>query len=168
MGYLWNPGSGTRSGARSGWKGGVGSGSGMKGRGMRRAQASMETLSIFALLFIILIPVLFVFYSYASSAHDQMRQSQIAVIGNDIVAGAETVHYLGEPSRILLIETFPSGIIGLNASRSELWFRLSKGGEMVFFSEVNLEGSFDKADYSQGEKNILLQAGEDKVTITID
>ena len=137
------------------------------GNRTRRAQASMETLSIFALLFVILIPVLFVFYTYTTSANDRMRQNQIAVIGHGIVAGAETVRYLGEPSRILLIETFPSGISGLNASGNELWFQLSNGGEMVFFSEVNLEGNFDKADYSQGEKNILLQAGPDTVNITI-
>ncbi len=158
MGDLWTRGSGAGS---------VRKASMASGSGARRGQASMETLSIFALLFIILIPVLFVFYSYTSSASDQMRQSQIMVIGNDIVAGAETVHYLGEPSRIMLTETFPSGIIGLNASGTELWFRLSEGGEMSFFSEVELEGSFDRADYSQGEKNILLQAGQDKVNITI-
>lgn len=153
MGDLWT----TVSGAGSVRKTSMASGS-----RTRRGQASMETLSIFALLFIILIPVLFVFYTYASSAGDQMRQNQIMVIGNDIVAGAETVHYLGQPSRIMLTETFPSGIIGLNASGSELWFRLSEGGEMSFFSEVPLSGSFEKEDYSQGEKNILLQAGQDK------
>lgn len=161
MGDLWT----TDSGAGSVRKASMASGS-----WTRRGQASMETLSIFALLFIILIPVLFVFYTYASSASDQMRQNQIAVIGNDIVAAAETVHYLGQPSRIMLTETFPSGISGLNASGSELWFRLSEGGDLSFITsseEIKLEGSFEGADYSQGEKNILLQAGQDKVNITI-
>ena len=136
---------------------------------VRRAQASFETMSVFALLFIILIPVLLVFYTYAGGAVVQMRQTQIAVIGNDIIAAAEEVHYIGVPSRYTLLETFPSGIENMSIMGRELVFTLTEGGEMAFLTsnDVNIRGSFEKSDYTAGEKTILLEAQEGAVNISI-
>ncbi len=138
---------------------------------MKRAQASFETLAVFALLFVVLIPILFVFYSYSVGTAERMRVTQLTVIGSDIMAAAETVYYLGEPTRLTLVESFPSGITGMTVSTggelSELVFELNSGGDAAFFAEVPVQGDFEEWHWTQGEKLILLQAESDYVTIQI-
>lgn len=160
MGHLWAQGAG-REGART------------PCGGMRRGrsgQASFEAIAVLSLLFVILLPVIVVLYTYTGRMGNQMRDTQLDVIGNDILSAAETTYYLGPPSRLTIEETFPAGIESLIIQgRTELVFNVAGAGEIVFLSDVPLEGSFSEEHFSAGDKSILLEAtpwGNVSVTIS--
>ena len=156
------------------WAQGADSGGARMSRGTpprrRSGQASFEAIAVLSLLFVILLPVIVVLYSYVGKTANSMRNTQLDVIGNDILSAAETTYYLGSPSRLTLEETFPAGITNLSIlGGRELVFTMQDAGEIVFFSDVPLEGTFSKEHFSPGDKSILLEAtplGNVSVTIS--
>ena len=137
-------------------------------QGSTAGQASFEAAWVFALLFLVLIPMIFVFQRYAAGLSQEIAAQQVVVIGNNIVASAETVYYLGEPSRLTLYETFPPGILNLTLlGANELVFTLAGSGEVVFLAPVGLQGSFGASAFSPGEKRISVEASGSAVNITI-
>ena len=130
----------------------------------KRVQASIEYLIVFSLAFIVLLPMIYMFHSYSTKSSEQIVTSNIAVIGNDVVNAAESVYYMGRGSRLTLDETMPEGItnIYLISDRvngiNELVFELRNNNTMAFFCNVNINGSFDTFDFSQGLKHIKVEA----------
>ena len=64
----------------------------------KRAQAAMEYLLVGSLITLIIIPTIYVFYSYSKSSNKEIEQSQLNKVGTDMVDVAEQVYFLGEPS----------------------------------------------------------------------
>lgn len=138
-----------------------------------RAQAAMEYLLVIALVTTLLIPASYIFYRYAQSSSERLKIGQIEKMGNDIVDAAETIYYLGAPSRQDLSEHMPEGVYnitifnnwGVEPRVNELVFYTRFGGkpsEKVFFSRVNINGSFSKRDWAPGAKVIRVEAIEAK------
>ena len=129
----------------------------------KKAQAATEFLVIFAFAFVILLPLIYLFGRYSQSSGEQIIDSQLNVIGNDIVNAAESTFYMGLSARMTLLESMPQGLGGIEIRSdwdkgiNELVILLANGEERAFFSDVNINGSFDGADYSQGLKTILLE-----------
>ena len=121
----------------------------------------------------ILIPIIFVFYSYSQGTTWGISTSRINNIGNSIVTSAESVYYLGEPSRITIRETMPRGIKNLtilydpDEHNSELVFLLEDRSEMPFSSNVNITGKFNQSDFTEGMKEIEIESKGNYVLISI-
>lgn len=142
----------------------------------KRAQAAMEYLLVGAMVTLVILPTLYVFYGYSQTSNEEIRQSQLNKVGTDIVDIAEQVYYLGEPSKITIDETMPEGIKGMEIwCNQELVFFLEDGSEIAFMSKVNITtnqscsgrcyAKFTQRFYSPGSKNILIEAREDQVFI---
>ena len=135
----------------------------------KRVQASIEYLVVFSLGFLILIPMVYMFYSYSTKSSEQIMTSDIAVIGNDIVNAAESVYYMGRGSRLTLEETMPEGITNIYLISdwandiNELVFELGGNHSMAFFCNVNINGSFNFSAYSPGSKRIRVEAKNDSI-----
>ncbi|MFH1133034.1 MAG: hypothetical protein V1735_00940 [Nanoarchaeota archaeon] len=138
---------------------------------MKRGQASTEFLMVTAIAFLILIPTAYLFYSESFKSADRISQAKLNEIGNNIVNTAQSIYYVGPPSKTTLADTMPEGVKNISirsgADFSELTFALQKGGETAFFSKVRLKGNFSEGAASQGNKLIRLEAKEGYVNITI-
>lgn len=124
---------------------------------------------VVAVITVIVIPTIWIFYSYSQSSTTQLRTSQVEKIGNDIVNNAEKVYYMGVPSKITLEETMPDGVKNITIISdwaatppiNELVFYVKSDGkisEAVFSSKVNINGTFSLEAFSQGVKKVVLEA----------
>jgi uncharacterized protein (UPF0333 family) len=126
-------------------------------------QASTEYLVVFALVFVVLVPMMYYFQAYSEEAKDQIVAGQVRVIGTDVVSAAETVYYMGEHARLTVRATMPEGVEDIyvidswSSGANEIVFNLSDGSELGFPSSVNINGSFNETQWSPGLKKILLR-----------
>ncbi|MBU1205244.1 MAG: hypothetical protein KKA61_00125 [Nanoarchaeota archaeon] len=146
---------------------------------MGKAQASVEYLLVAGLIILIILPSIYVFYSYSQRSNEEIRQSQLSRVGNNIVDAAEKIYYLGEPSKATLDATMPEGIRKMEIwCNQELVFFLADGSEIAFKSRVNITAdstcagrccyNFTKEDYSPGLKHIIVEAKGDYVLVRVE
>ena len=142
----------------------------------KRAQAAIEYLLVGAMVTLVILPTMYIFYAYSHTSNEEIKQSQLNKVGTDIVDIAEQVYYLGEPSKVTIDAAMPEGIIGIEVwENKEVVFFLQDGSEIAFKSKVNITtnqncidrcyGSFTERFYSPGLKNIIIEAKEDHVFI---
>lgn len=127
-------------------------------------QASLEYLLVFTMAFVIMLPMLYLFYDYSTKSSELITSADLAIIGNDIINAAESVYYMGRGSRLVLDTTFPDGLLNItilsdwDAGVNELIFNLTNGKIMAYFSNVNINGSFGETDITPGLKHITVEA----------
>ncbi len=134
----------------------------------RSAQASMEYMMIAGFVALVIIPTTFIFYSYASDSADEIDQAQIDKFGNDVVSTAETVYYLGHPSRMTISERLPKNVqsisIDRDSSTGTYLFAIaatSKSGTVnfTFPTKVRILGNFGPDAINPGQKSVKIYAG---------
>ena len=145
---------------------------------MNKAQASMEYLLVVGLVILVILPSIYIFYSYSHRSNQEIAQSQVNRFGTQIIDAAEEVYYLGGPSKTTLDLTMPEGV-----KRMEIWgnrelvFFMDDGSEIAFKSKVRIKTSepctgdkcyynFEKTFYSPGLKKIVVEARGDHVLIS--
>ena len=142
----------------------------------KRAQAAVEYLLVGAMVTLVIIPTMYIFYAYSQASNEEIRQSQLNKVGTDIVDVAEQVYYLGEPSKVTIDEAMPEGVIGIEVwDNKEVVFFLADGSEITFKSKVDITTSkacigrcysnFTERFHSPGLKSIIIEAKEDHVFI---
>ena len=140
---------------------------------MNNAQASMEHIMVIAIAFVIILPLVYLFYSYSQSSAENINIARINALGRTIVNSAESIYYLGEPSKITLRESIPEGISKMNITSNfveginELTFTLNGGTDVSFSSNVNINGTFSEEQYSPGIKEITIESKGYYVNISI-
>jgi hypothetical protein len=133
----------------------------------RKAQAAMEYMMVAGFIGIVIIPAMFLFYSYAADTSKQIDQAQIEKFGREVIVAAETVHALGAPSRIVIEERLPPGVQSMGIAYDEgsgvydLW--IAAGSEQAltnysFITSANIAGAFTSADIQPGLKRARLSA----------
>ena len=149
---------------------------------MRKAQASMEYLLVAGLIMLVILPSIYIFYSYSHRSNEEIAQSQVNRFGTQIIDAAEEIYYLGGPSKTTLDLTMPKGVRNMEIwCNQELIFFLADGSEIAFKSRVNITTNipaddassrccynFTKEDYSPGLKNVIVEAKGDNVLVRIE
>ena len=134
---------------------------------MKKGQAATEYILVSSLILIIFIPATILFLINIRNSNDDLAISKLNKIGNDIVDNAVEVFYQGEPAKVTMKESLPAGIVNMtilkdwSSSVNQIVFLVSlkgKNNELVFDSDVNIDGSFTKNQFSRGIKNIVLEA----------
>lgn len=97
---------------------------------------------IIALTFAIIVPTVYLFFTYARESNIKVLDSQIGNIGRNIVNTAESIYYSGEHSKTILEFNMPENIEDVNIlSNRELVFTIITefgNTDIVFFSDVNI------------------------------
>ncbi len=109
-----------------------------------KAQVAMEYLIIIGFVAIITIPLVVIFQQHSKQTSEGIASAEIYQISKRISDAAETVYYLGKPSKTTLKVYFPSGIISVSVSNNEIVFRMPVSGqedEIVMYSPVNISGN---------------------------
>lgn len=124
----------------------------------KRGQAGLEYVAVVGFVLMILIPLFIVFQTNSQTTSNQLCSSHMLEVGHEIVRAAETVYYLGEPSKMTLNPYFPQDIARASVGPNELVFTVMRNGvedDIVVYSPINITGSIDTA---QGKKNIVIEA----------
>lgn len=142
----------------------------MKKRGKRQAQASMEYLMVVGLVFVIIVPMVYVFYSYSIEMSEQVILSKVEKIAGDIVNAAEEVFYLGEPSKTTVKFDMPPSVIDayISPDKKELVFKVGdeyKFKEVIAYSNVNLMSYLVPPDLVPGKRSIRVEAMADHAVV---
>ncbi len=137
----------------------------------KKAQYSIELLSVAAIALFLIVPIMFLFYSYSQSSIQQVTNDIMSMIGNEIINTCELVYYFGEPSKVTFVIGMPDGIQNVTVRSNgddynELIFQkygneLGGGEEFVFFSDVFINGTFGPEATTPGKKTITCRAQVD-------
>ncbi|MBW2999985.1 hypothetical protein KY339_04895 [Candidatus Woesearchaeota archaeon] len=110
----------------------------------KRAQISMEYVTIVGFVAAILIPMMIIFYTYSDQTEDQIISSQVDKISKKVADAAESVYYMGEPSKTTIKAYFPKNIENITVGNQEIVFFVhTKNGidEVVTVTSIDINGS---------------------------
>jgi len=139
----------------------------------------MEYLLVAGLIILVILPSVYIFYSYSQRSNEEIAQGQVNQFGTQIIDAAEEIYYLGGPSKTTLELRMPEGVKGMEIWRNqELVFFLNDGSEIAFKSRVNITSdmicigrcyyNFTKRFYSPGIKKVIVKANGDNALITLE
>lgn len=110
----------------------------------RNAQVSMEYVIIVGFILVIMIPLILIFYEHTSSTNEQVITSQVDKIAKKVVDSAESVYYLGEPSKTRIKVYMPTNVEDVIINDYEIVFKVkTRSGitDISQLSSVNISGS---------------------------
>jgi uncharacterized protein (UPF0333 family) len=131
-----------------------------------RAQISIEYIVIVGFVAVIVLPMILIFYTYSDRTEDEIISNQISKIGLKVGDAAESVYYLGDPSRTRLRAYFPKNINNITIGNNEIVFIVrTKSGldHIVIYTTVPVQGSLD---IHSGYHNINVRSKGSYVEIT--
>ncbi len=131
-----------------------------------RAQVAMEYLIIIGFVAIITLPLVIIFQAHSKETTEEIASTQVYQISKRIADGAETVYYLGEPSKITLKAYFPENINSVSVGNNEIVFVLKKGAkedEIVVYTPINVTGNIST---HQGVHYITIESRGDYVWVS--
>jgi hypothetical protein len=87
----------------------------------------------------------------------EITSAQVYQISKKIADGAETVYYLGEPSRLTIKAYFPANINSVSIGNNEIVFNVKSGDredEIVVYTPINVTGNLS---ISQGVHYVTIE-----------
>ena len=108
------------------------------------AQVSMEYLVIVGFVLLITAPLIIIFYEHTATTNDQVITSQSDKIAKKIVDNAESVYYLGEPSKTRIKVYMPNNVEEIILQDYEVVFKVKTNSgisDIAHTSNVNISGS---------------------------
>lgn len=81
---------------------------------IKKAQASLEYMVIFGIVFVMISVVGGLFFSYTNSAKESLDKKQINKIGQEIISNVQKIYFFGDGNRVTITPTFPQGIENLS------------------------------------------------------
>lgn len=104
----------------------------------------MEYVIIVGFILFITIPLILIFYEHTSSTNDQVITSQVDMIAKKVVDSAESVYYLGEPSKTRIKVYMPTNVEDVIIDNYEIVFKVKTRSGITDISQpssVNISGS---------------------------
>jgi uncharacterized protein (UPF0333 family) len=134
---------------------------------MKRGQVSVEFITLFGFVFLMTIPLIIIFFDQTGAVQDSISSNHLRNIAIKITDKAETVFYLGDPSKTTLKVYFPERIEYVNITSRTIIFgyRTAKNNiqDVVSVSLVNLSGNISA---KPGIHYIEIEASGGEVFIT--
>lgn len=143
----------------------------MTPKNRRQGQAAMEYLLIVGLAFVILTPMLYMFYDYTSTLRRDVNLAKVYKIGGTIVNTAEQMYYLGAPSKTTLRFNMPDSVAAMTirgASSDVLVFHFGDPAnyeEIVIPGNVPMVSELNASDYTPGIKIVSVEATTNEVLL---
>ncbi|PIN86401.1 hypothetical protein COV19_04945 [Candidatus Woesearchaeota archaeon CG10_big_fil_rev_8_21_14_0_10_44_13] len=132
-------------------------------RGNGSAQASVEYLMVAGIAFAIILPMVYIFYTYSTDMGQEVTFMKLGRINNELVRTAEEFYYLGAPSKTTVSFEMPFGLYDVQVSENmmELIFLYgdkNDSKEIVGYSEVPVRSYLIPGDLLQGKKEFIVEA----------
>jgi uncharacterized protein (UPF0333 family) len=132
----------------------------------KRCQVSMEYMLMVGFSLLLITPVIVIYGTERQSISDQVSYSQAKQIATKIADSAETVYYLGKPSRTTIRVYMPYNIQDISFNNYEVVVTLKMAthiSEAIAVSSVNMVGNLTARP---GIHEILFIADENQVNVT--
>jgi hypothetical protein len=132
----------------------------------RKAQAVMEYMILVGFLVIITIPLILVYNAQYKGTSMQIVTNQADQIGQKIADTAESIYYLGQPSKTTIKVYMPQQIQSITIQSNEIIFMVDTGkgiGEVVKMSSVPINGTLKS---TAGMHYITVQSAGSYVNIS--
>lgn len=133
----------------------------------KRGQVSIEFITIFGFVFLMTIPLVVIFFDQIGSVQDSISSNHLRNIAIKLTDKAETMYYLGQPSKTTVKAYFPERIEYINISNREIVFgyKTAKNNiqEAISVSQVNISGNIST---EPGTHYITIESTGDEVLIT--
>ena len=132
---------------------------------MDKSQISMEFIILLGFILIVSIPLIVIYYGYSNETKFELSQNQAMKIAHKIVDNAESVFYLGEPSKTTIKVSMPENIDKIIIHEKEVVFIIRYKGmpnDIVVDSPVSLSGNLSS---SSGIRYITIKASGNNVVI---
>lgn len=113
---------------------------------LKRAQAAMEYLFVVGFGFMMLLPIIALFYSQSGSIEDEIILSQAEKALEEIRSAADQVYFLGVPSKQTLEVRFPDRVddVTITNNRITMQVQSSTGARTTAKrTQANITGSVD-------------------------
>ena len=111
----------------------------------KRGQFSVEYMMTIAIGLTFLLIFMSVYFYQTKKTQEDTDLAKLEQLGNEIIAGAETVYYSGDFSQKTFRYNSPGMLQNISVQDRELVFRIRAKGsdsDLVFYSNVPLEGIF--------------------------
>ena len=125
----------------------------------------MEYVLIIGFATLIAIPLFLIFSHYTNETRNEVTYNQADSISRKIVDSAETVYYLGEPSKVTLKVYMPNDIKNLTIENGYVHFIVKAGRfttDIVHSSTINISGN---VSFKPGVKQINIESKGDYVWV---
>jgi uncharacterized protein (UPF0333 family) len=132
----------------------------------RKAQAVMEYMILVGFLVVITIPLILVYNAQYKGTSMQIVTNQADQIGQKIADTAESIYYLGQPSKTTIKVYMPQQIESITIANNEIIFNIDTGkgmGEIVKMCSVPVNGSIQS---TAGMHYITVQSAGSYVNIS--
>lgn len=131
----------------------------------RSGQISIEYTAVVGFALLMIIPLVVVFFLQSGDLTDKVNMNQANQIGIRIVDAAESVYYVGQPSKTILKVYMPNHVEKINISNREIVFDVETINGMkviVRTASVNITGNISTEN---GIQQIIVEAKEGYVDI---
>ena len=109
----------------------------------RNAQVGMEYMILVGFLVVITIPLILIYNTQYKGTNEEIIANQAEQLGQKIVDTAESIYYLGEPSKTTIKIYMPQNIQNVTVGNNEVVFivRMSGGrNDVVKVSSIPITG----------------------------
>lgn len=132
-----------------------------------KGQAATEYLMTTGILIALILPGLYLFFSYTNDSVDDINQRQITQFGFDLINTIERAYIMGPPARLTLEGTLPDGIDSIEfradkvLGHYEVVLNTTRAGRVydyAFSTKVPINGSFANLALGEGDRKITVEA----------
>ena len=132
-----------------------------------KAQVSVEFITVFGFVLLMTVPLVTIFFDQSEAVKDRIAENQLRNIAIKIADKAETMYYLGEPSRTTLKAYFPERIENVNITQRTIIFEYRRAGNALspisYTSRVNISGTIST---EPGIHYLEIRSLGDEISIT--
>lgn len=125
----------------------------------KRGQVSIEFMAIIGFVTFIAMAMLIISQFYQRGVSTQVETNQVDHLARKLIDSAESVYYLGEPSKTTIEANMPNHVESITIGSNDITFRMKAAGgktsDITYQSDVNLTGSITK---TPGLKKISVEA----------
>lgn len=132
----------------------------------KKAQISIEYLSILGFVIIIIIFLGILSQVYSRQIEDQIIINQVDKLAKEIVDSAESVYYFGEPTKTTIKAYIPNKVEQIDITSEGISFKVRRQDgitDIAYASPVNISGTLSNAP---GIRYIQIEAREGYVWIS--
>ena len=132
----------------------------------KNAQVSMEYVIIIGFVLLITIPLIMIFYEHTSNTSYQVITIQVDKIAKKIVDSAESVYYLGEPSKTRIKVYMPENIEQVIIYNKEIVFKVKTRSGLTDISQISSVNISGNITITPGIRYINIESKGDHVCIS--
>jgi uncharacterized protein (UPF0333 family) len=131
-----------------------------------RGQVSIEYISIVALVLVLTVPLLLIFYDKTTETKSSINMNQANQIAKKIADNAENVYFLGTDSMTTIKLFFPENIQKITIQNNEVVItvkEVDRISDIVAYTPINITGNLSTY---HGNHHVIVQSKGTYVEVT--